>query len=226
MYRMQTSTPAMEGKRDNFHYDIMATVQPHQTYIAAAWFKADGDLRPSLGVATENWQTSRQESAPYQRVAARYGPLSRSAREPIGRSVCRSLAEEKRIAESEVGISYCDEVALYPADANDLRAMRQCRVTVNAKSVLHEINPLFFGVNTLFWIEDDASLNDGQLAKYLAEMPCRLMRLPRRRWPAMITGKCASSTISNSFPIPRGRTNSLRQVHGPLPPGGAGRSSS
>jgi alpha-L-arabinofuranosidase len=177
MYQKQTSKPTVEGKRDNFHYDIVARVQPHQTYIATAWFKAEGDLRPSLRVATEDWQTLAAgicaDTRQWQEVRV---PFHSADNQKVRLQLFGGGKTEER--ESAVGTSYCDQVALYPADAKDLQAMRQCRVTVNAKAVLHEIKPLFFGVNTLFWIEDDASLKDGRLATHLREMPCRLMRFP------------------------------------------------
>ena len=49
---------------------------------------------------------------------------------------------------------------------------------MDATAPLREINPLFFGVNTLFWIEDDDALKDGKLAQLLQDLPCRLMRFP------------------------------------------------
>lgn len=69
-------------------------------------------------------------------------------------------------------------VACQALAASALLALEPCQVSVDAKTVLREVNPLFFGVNTLFWIEDDASLKDGRLAQQLKEMPCRLMRFP------------------------------------------------
>ncbi|MCX6896871.1 MAG: hypothetical protein NTZ16_15560, partial [Verrucomicrobia bacterium] len=80
--------------------------------------------------------------------------------------------------ESAAGTSYCDDVSVRPASAEEVRALRDYRVTVDAAAPLREINPLFFGVNTLFWIEDDAALRDGKLARLLHDLPCRLMRFP------------------------------------------------
>jgi hypothetical protein len=166
-----------DGKRDNFHYDFVMPVQPQQTYVASVWFKAEGDLHPSLRIATRDWQTLASgictDSRDWQEVRV---PFQSGDQKEIRIQIFGGGKTEAR--ETETGTSYCDDVMVALADTNDLRAMRQARVTVNAQSVLHEINPLFFGVNTLFWIEDDASLKDGKIAKYLREMPCRLMRFP------------------------------------------------
>jgi len=51
-------------------------------------------------------------------------------------------------------------------------------VFVDAGCVTGTVNPLFFGVNTLFMIDDDAALADGRIAAQLRAMPCRLMRFP------------------------------------------------
>ena len=175
--------PSSKGKKgagepkDNFHYDFTAPVQPKTAYVASVWFKTEGDVRPSLRVATKNYQTIAGgicgDSKDWQEVRVAF---SSGANQEVRLQVFGGSKTEKR--ETEVGTSYCDDVTLRKATEEDARAMRQCHVTIDAKSVLHEISPLFFGVNTLFWIETDASVKDGKIAKYLKEMPCHLMRFP------------------------------------------------
>ena len=67
-------------------------------------------------------------------------------------------------------------MALYVSAATDKPAPES--ISVNAGSVTGVVNPLFFGVNTLFMIDDDAALADGRIAGHLRAMPCRLMRFP------------------------------------------------
>lgn len=177
VYHKATKSVRADGKKENFHYDFVVSVQPQKSYVASVWFKAESDLHPSLRIASKDWQTLASgicsDSRDWQEVRV---PFQSGVHQDIRIQIFGGGKTEAR--ETEPGTSYCDDVALTLADAKDLRAMRQARVTVNAQSVLHEINPLFFGVNTLFWIEDDASLKDGKIAKYLREMPCRLMRFP------------------------------------------------
>lgn len=53
-----------------------------------------------------------------------------------------------------------------------------CRVTVNPERVVREIDPRFFGANTLFMVDDDRALADGKIAQHLRALPCRLLRFP------------------------------------------------
>jgi hypothetical protein len=41
-----------------------------------------------------------------------------------------------------------------------------------------KINPLFWGTNFLFWVEDDASLLDKRIETSLKNMPCTILRYP------------------------------------------------
>jgi alpha-L-arabinofuranosidase len=49
---------------------------------------------------------------------------------------------------------------------------------VDAGSELYPINPLFFGANTLFWIDDDASMKDGEVAAQMKDLQVKLLRYP------------------------------------------------
>jgi len=165
-----------EGK-ENSHYDQVVDVEPNNIYTAGAWFRGDGNLRPVLRIATMDWQTmALAVSRPvggWQKVETfvRTGPEKQVRFQVFG----GSLTERR---ESAVGTSWCDDAFFRKATDEELRRMRRCRVEVDAGNVLREINPLFFGVNSLFMVEDDASRADGKIAKYLREMPCRLIRYP------------------------------------------------
>ena len=67
-------------------------------------------------------------------------------------------------------------LALFVSAATDKTAPEP--VSVIAGNVTGVVNPLFFGVNTLFMIDDDAALADGRIVEHLRAMPCRLMRFP------------------------------------------------
>ena len=177
IYRKEAGKLLPEGRKENFHYDFVVPVQPHLAYVASAWFKTEADLRPSLRIATKDWQTLAAgicaDTKDWQelRVAFQSGANSEIRVQIFG-------GGKTDARESEPGTSYCDDVTVRQPSGEDALALRQCRVTVEAGTVLRQINPLFFGVNTLFWIEDDASLQDGKLARYLHDLPCRLMRFP------------------------------------------------
>ncbi|MCX7017025.1 MAG: hypothetical protein NTW86_31440 [Candidatus Sumerlaeota bacterium] len=176
-YKKEAEPPAAEGKKENFHYDFIIPVEPQAAYAASAWFKTEGVLRPSLRIASMDWQALAAgictDAKDWQeiRVIFRAG-----ADKEVRLQIFGGGKTEAR--ETAVGASYCDDVSARKATAEDLKAMTQCRITVDAATPLRAINPLFFGVNTLFWIEDDASLKDGKIARYLHDMPCRLMRFP------------------------------------------------
>lgn len=51
-------------------------------------------------------------------------------------------------------------------------------ISVFPTDSVRPINPLFWGANFLFWVEDDASLADGVIEKQLQEMNCTNLRYP------------------------------------------------
>ncbi len=57
-------------------------------------------------------------------------------------------------------------------------APEPCRVTVRPERVLRSIDRKLYGVNALFWIDDDAVRADGRVTKRLRELPCGFMRFP------------------------------------------------
>lgn len=50
--------------------------------------------------------------------------------------------------------------------------------SVDIHENVRSINPLFWGANFLFWIEDDAALADEKIENSLKEMPCTILRYP------------------------------------------------
>ncbi|MEW6355379.1 MAG: hypothetical protein AB1696_03560 [Planctomycetota bacterium] len=166
----------VEGK-ENSHFDQEADVEAQTLHIAAARFKAEGDLRPVLRIASMDWQTMAlgiaTPSKDWQEVRVRFYARDNKR---VRVQIFGGAQSEQR--ESSVGVSYCDAVFLRKATEEECREVRRSRVDVDATTVLREINPLFFGVNFLFMVEDDASRADGKIETLLREMPCRLIRYP------------------------------------------------
>ena len=170
--------PTKDGKRENVHIDQIVAVEPDTTYVAGARFKAEGSLRPVLRLADMEWKTitlliAGPANGEWQEVRTifRTGDQTELRVQLFGGAL-----REKY--ETAMGLSYCDDVFLRKATEAEAAELRQCRVTVNAEKTIAPVNPLFFGVNALFWIEDDAARADGKIEKYLKEMPCRIMRYP------------------------------------------------
>lgn len=167
-----------DGKKENVHIDQIVAVKPNTAYVVGARFKAEGNLRPVLRLTDMDWQTVKLLIAPpangeWQEV--------RTIFKTTGQTKLRvqlfggALSENY---ETAIGMSYCDDVFLHKATEAELAELRQCRVTVDAGKTTAQVNPLFFGVNALFWIEDDDARADGKIGKYLKEMPCRMLRYP------------------------------------------------
>ncbi|NOZ21732.1 MAG: hypothetical protein GXP25_11680 [Planctomycetes bacterium] len=165
-----------EGK-ENSHFDQEVDVDPKTLYVAVAYFKGDGVLRPALRIASMDWQTMAlgvsKASTDWQEVRV---PFYSRDNKRVRVQIFGGALTDKR--ESAVGASYCDAVFLRKATEEECREARRCRIKVDTGTVLREISPLFFGVNFLFMVEDDASRADGKIEKLLREMPCRLIRFP------------------------------------------------
>ena len=59
-----------------------------------------------------------------------------------------------------------------------LNAQTKTKFNIDLTKKINTINPLFWGTNFLFWIEDHASLQDGQIETSLRNMPCTILRYP------------------------------------------------
>ena len=51
-------------------------------------------------------------------------------------------------------------------------------IVVNLEKLIHPIQPFFWGTNLLFWIDDDAALENVKIIKALDEMNIQLLRYP------------------------------------------------
>ena len=57
-------------------------------------------------------------------------------------------------------------------------ARESWQVTVYPETETAPVSELFWGTNFLFWIEDDAALEDGKIEKAMKDLPVRLLRYP------------------------------------------------
>jgi hypothetical protein len=69
-----------------------------------------------------------------------------------------------------------------------------------------EINPLFWGTNFLFWIEDDAALADGKIERSLKELPVKSLRYPGGTVADNFHWKTNSLSNKYRFPYEEGET--------------------
>ena len=169
--------PEATAESANAHYDQVVEVKPGTLYLAEVYFRSPDGLRPTLRIANMEWDTLSYGKADAGsgwhrvRVLFRTGDESKVRFQIFGGATSGMRG-------TEVGTSYCDLaqlVSIAGARATDLMSTT---VAIDAQSVVGKVSPLFFGANTLFMIDDDRSLADGEVARRLREMPCRLLRYP------------------------------------------------
>ena len=73
----------------------------------------------------------------------------------------------------------------------------QASVTIHTNTKLYKIHPDFWGTNLLFWVDDDASLADGQIVKGLKDVQMKLLRFP-------------GGTVADNY---HWQTNKLENIH-------------
>jgi len=71
------------------------------------------------------------------------------------------------------------------------------KVVVDPGKPIHLMHPDFWGTNLLFWVDDDASLQDGEIVRRLKEYKIRMLRYP-------------GGTVADNF---HWSTNKLDNVH-------------
>ena len=169
--------PGAADPKENSHYDQIVAVEPDTVYVAGLCVRAEGQLRPVVRIADTEWRTLTVSAAGETREWQEVHTLFRSGKNRQIRFQIfgGSLGE---IRQTEVGVSYCDDAFVRLPTAAERRAWLTCRVRVEPDKVLREIDPLFFGANVLFMVDDDASLADGKIAERLCEVPIRLLRYP------------------------------------------------
>ncbi len=191
------------GPKENSHFDQEVDVEPQSFYVASAWVNAGAGLRPVLRIATMDWATlalAIAEPKPgWQEIRTQ---VKTGQHKRLRFQLFLGAKTDRR--ESAIGTTRCDDAVLRKCSPQEMKAMRSCNVTVDVGKRLRPVNPLFFGVNSLFWIETDQAVADGKIAKQLRAMPCTLLRYPageaadnyhwkthtlnnKKRWPSRDT---------------------------------------
>jgi hypothetical protein len=80
--------------------------------------------------------------------------------------------------------------------------------SVNIKNSIGVVNPLFWGTNFLFWIEDDAALVDNKIENSLKNMPCTILRYPGGTVADNFHWKTNTLVNTNRFPYESGAAES------------------
>src|SRR5690554_1842776 len=81
-------------------------------------------------------------------------------------------------------------------------------VVVEIDQVLAPVSEDFWGTNFLYWIEDDASLADGKLARLLKENNCPVLRYPGGTVADNFHWKTATLDNTYMFPYESGEEES------------------
>ena len=162
---------------ENAHFDQVVPVEPRSFYMAAIRVRSAAGLRPVLRIADMAWNTlavGHSAASPEWeevRVLFRTGSQESVRFQVFGGS-------RGEIREAFPGESWSDDALLRRATAEERTAYLTCRVTVEPERAIGRVNPLFFGSNMLFMIDDDEALADGSIARQLRALPCRLLRFP------------------------------------------------
>ena len=160
------------------HLDQIAVLNPDTLYTASVRVLNLGTkLKPALRIADMDWQTVCYEegSAAGQWETLRTTFLSADLDQVRvqlfgGGRTNADPARSGRVLFSDAHLS--------EASAAARRAYFTADITIDPTAVVQTVNPLFFGVNSLFWITNDSARADGRISAALKAMPCRLIRFP------------------------------------------------
>lgn len=172
-----TKTAGTGSPAENAHFDQVVPVEPQGLYVAAIKVRSAGGLQPVLRIADMAWGTLVAGQSKGSREWEEVKVLFRSGGEANVRFQVFG-GSRGEIRETFPGESWFDDAFLRPAKAEERAAYLTCRVAVDPGRVVGRVNPLFFGANMLFMIDDDAALRGGAIADHLRAMPCRLLRFP------------------------------------------------
>ena len=169
----QTALEYTSGVNRNDHADQMVNLQAGSVYLLTFSAKKNDDsLDPGVRIADADWQTityakgggvGRWETCSVQFAVDKTG-------EYRVQLFGAGYGQHKAVTR---GKSWFTKVTLAKSEI-ELQAV----VTVEPRRKLADLHQTFFGVNTLFWIDDDASWRDGTLVKMLSDARCGLMRFP------------------------------------------------
>lgn len=159
------------------HLDQEISLQPDQVVQASVRVRGDGTgLRPALRIADAEWQTlayvETEADGEWRTLRTVVEPP------PDGRIKLQLFGAGRSSRDSGAGQIRFADVRLERLSGDQARAAFEARITVEPAARGPRIDPRFFGVNTLFWIEDDDARADGRITAALRDLPCGLMRFP------------------------------------------------
>lgn len=161
----------------NDHVDQEIAIAEDGFYVAGAWVRSRGDLRPVLRIADMKWQTLAQAITGPDTSWQQISTVVELRNVPqIKLQIFGGALTEKR--ESAVGTSTIDDVFFRKATEEEIRRLHTCTVSVDPARKGAVVHRTFFGVNSLFMVEDDAALADPKLERLLRDLPCGLLRYP------------------------------------------------
>ena len=153
------------------------TALSNQTYVFGAWVEGDGALRPYLRVTGKDFKELGGTAAP----ASKEWTVVKGVFESGDQTQFKFQwfgGSHGRPNQGFPGEARMTGAFVRPLSQEEAREGQSATIRVNAVKRVQKINPLLFGMNTLYQIEDDAALKDGRIAQLLKEAACPLLRFP------------------------------------------------
>ena len=193
------------------HVDQVIAVEPGKYYRAAVFVRNDGtNLKPALRIADSDWQTLAYADVDDETTAVegdskwvRVETVYFSGEHKEIRFQLFGAGRDYR-SEGRSGDVYFATPGMIEVTPDAWRKFTRARVTVDPSTVVAKVDPKFFGVNSLFWITDDAARADGKIAERLREMRCGLIRFPGGEVADNFHWKTNTLDDKKSFPFADG----------------------
>jgi len=163
---------------DNIHLDQTPAIEPNTVYRATVEIRAQGQgLQPTLRIAGMDWSTVAETTGAADGEWHALTALFYSSSLTQVRYQLFGAGRGKK-GDGATGTTWFRNPSLAVGTVDDIAAFHSARITVNPGATGETVSPLFFGVNSLFWITDDAARADGKIAANLKDMGCTLVRFP------------------------------------------------
>ncbi len=162
----------------NSHFDQDFDVEPGRTYAFGGWMRGDGTLRSYIRIADEEWNTLALIGAPPGRDWALVTGIFESEEQAWLRFQWFGGSPGEDFRQGARGETRLDDAFVRAATAEEIEQQYTTTIRIDATRRVRKINPLLFGSNELFHIDDDASRADGKIALMLREAGCGLLRFP------------------------------------------------
>jgi len=164
--------------RQPVHLDQTVALEPGAMYSIAFRAYNDGtNLHPALRVAGMDWQTIVSCEVTAQRAWQDVSSLFVAGDAAEVRVQLFGAGRDNHAAD-KAGRAWFAAIRLRKVSDEEVRRFYSARIQVRPAEQQIAVSPLFFGVNALFWIENDAARADGKIAGLLKDMRCALIRFP------------------------------------------------